>query len=607
MNCRNFALRIGLLSLLFLLVISCEKEDVVKLMEVSTTEAVSITAETATLKGEIIAVGDKGIIDHGFLYSNSESDDIKISLGKASETTYMQAELKGLINGVTYLYKVYAFDGEQYVYGEEKTFSTSEGIALIKTNSVISPSTKSTICNFSLELNEGTTLVECGVCWSTSPEPIITDNKLFVEKEIDDYSFTLTNLIQKTKYYARSYAITNSGTIYGNELSFETNDIEFSFFISGLNVEVIEILETSDGGFIIAMNSDDYSYFEGSFGGQDFWLFKYSGTGDLEWKKNYGSTEKDITYSFKEVKSGGYICAGKTKKNGDDESWIVKVDNEGSVEWEKIFSESLSDECRDIYKVAQGGYIAIGNSKFRENSYYEDIWVTKFDDYGNVEWRKTFGGTGDDVSTSIRQSIDGGYILSAYSTSSDGDFNLNNGEYDSWLLKLDTSGDLMWKNNFGGSGIDHCSYVFQTLDNNYVSVGKSGSSDGFFSQNENAWVAYVTKTDINGKSLWYQNFPGIVNDISCCKPTIDGGYILSYMKYMNDNDHGDFCIVKIDEQGAIVWEKTIGGSNEEYGSKICQTHNGNYLFAGRTFSYDGYLVGNPSGGSIWVAKFVGLD
>lgn len=603
MNYRNFALRLGLLLLLFLVVVGCEKEDAVKLMEVSTIEAVNITSETATLKGEIIAVGDNGIIDYGFLYSDSESDDIKISLGKASETTYMQAELKGLTNGFTYLFKVYAFDGEQYVYGEEKAFSTSEGIALIKTNSVLSSSLKSTICNFSLELNEGTTLVECGVCWSTSPEPKTTDNKLFVEEVLDDYSFTLTNLIQKTKYYARSYAITNSGTIYGNELSFETNDIEFSFFINGLNIGVVEILETDDDGFIVAINTDTYDGdFEGNFGESDFWLFKYSKTGDLEWKKNYGSAEYDIIYSFKKVKMGGYIFTGRTKKNGNNEPWIVKVDNEGSIEWERTFSRYLSD----IYKVTQGGYIATGSEETSDGPYdTNDIWVTKLDDYGNLEWSKSFGGDRNDVSTNIRQTMDGGYILSAYSTSSNGDFNINNGKEDSWILKLNTSGDLKWKNNFGGSGFDHCSYVFQTLDNKYVSVGKSGSSDGFFSQNGDSYYAYITKTDINGKPMWYQNFPNIVNGISCCKQTIGGGYVLSYSKWVNENL--DFFIVKIDEQGAIVWDKTIGGSDDEYGSKICQTHDGNYLVAGRTFSYDGDLVGNPSGRSIWVAKFVGLD
>ncbi len=101
----------------------------------------------------------------------------------------------------------------------------------------------------------------------------------------------------------------------------------------------------------------------------------------------------------------------------------------------------------------------------------------------NIAWETNLGGSGDDEATSIQQTTDGGYIVAGYSYSNDGDVGGNHGNMDYWIVKLDTSGALVWETNLGGSGYDHTYSILQTTDGGYIVAGVSSSNDGDVGEN----------------------------------------------------------------------------------------------------------------------------
>jgi len=95
-----------------------------------------------------------------------------------------------------------------------------------------------------------------------------------------------------------------------------------------------------------------------------------------------------------------------------------------------------------------------------------------------IEWEHNYGGSLRDWARSIRQTTDGGYIVAGYSESTDGDITANNGGWDFWILKLDEFGELEWERSYGGSNNDQASEIWQTSDGGYIVAGASTSSDG---------------------------------------------------------------------------------------------------------------------------------
>src|SRR6185312_15150574 len=98
-------------------------------------------------------------------------------------------------------------------------------------------------------------------------------------------------------------------------------------------------------------------------------------------------------------------------------------------------------------------------------------------DSGTIIWQKTYGGSGNDIAASIQQTTDLGYIVAGYTRSTDGDITKNNGGSDYWILKLDSTGTIVWQNTFGGSQDDEATSVQQTNDGGYIVAGYADSDD----------------------------------------------------------------------------------------------------------------------------------
>jgi len=160
-----------------------------------------------------------------------------------------------------------------------------------------------------------------------------------------------------------------------------------------------------------------------------------------------------------------------------------------NIEWQKAIGGSAQDAAHSIQQTLEGGYIIAGRSHSNDgdvtgNQGNSDYWIVKLDTGGNITWQKTFGGSGDDYAHSIQQTADGGYIIAGESNSNDGDVSGNHGGSDYWIVKLSPSGEITWQQSLGGSGADSATSIKQTLDGGYIAAGYSSPSDGDVTVNE---------------------------------------------------------------------------------------------------------------------------
>lgn len=262
--------------------------------------------------------------------------------------------------------------------------------------------------------------------------------------------------------------------------------------------ELFDLIQTSDGGYILAgysVSPISGEKTENSRGGQDFWIIKINAEGDITWQKTLGGSGIDSARSIIETSDGGYVVGGtsnssisgeKTENSyGGSDYWILKLDSLGGIQWQKTIGGSGYDNLDQII-LTDSGYFAIGSStsgisglKTEINRGIADYWVVKLDVSGAIEWQRTLGGDGEDSPHSALQCPDGGFMIAGSSASGlSGDKTENSyGDYDSWIIRLDGTGGLLWQKAIGGSGQDGHNNLLQMPDGSYILGGGSASSN----------------------------------------------------------------------------------------------------------------------------------
>lgn len=214
----------------------------------------------------------------------------------------------------------------------------------------------------------------------------------------------------------------------------------------GFEDVAFSIEQTTDGGYIIGGYSSSIdNIVTGNHGSTDYWIVKINATGTLQWQKSLGGSGIDKAYSVKQTSDGGYIVMGESISNDGDvtgshgnyDYWLVKLSPAGNLQWQKTYGGSLYDRGRDVSQTTDGGYIMIGisfpvNIEGTTSNGANDYLIIKTDALGSMEWLQTYGGLQDDYATTIKQTLDGGYILCGYSDA----ITNNSGNYDYWIIKL---------------------------------------------------------------------------------------------------------------------------------------------------------------------------
>jgi len=287
------------------------------------------------------------------------------------------------------------------------------------------------------------------------------------------------------------------------------------------------IEETFDGGFIAAgYTSSDNGDVSNNYGDRDYWVIKLKSDGIIEWQKSLGGTGSDWGYSVCQTSDSGYVVAGRSSSNdndvtgnhGNSDCWVVKLTTTGDISWQKSYGGTGGEVLEMIKQTSDGGYILAASSTSNDgdvggNYGLYDFWIVKIFSDGTINWKKTMGGTGFDWAHSIQETIDGGFIVSGRSSSSDIDVTGHHFSYDYWVVKLSASGNISWQKSLGGDGADIAYSVCQNTDGDYVVAGASESTNGNVIGNQGFHDVWVVKLSFTvevtelEESLGFNVFP----------------------------------------------------------------------------------------------------
>jgi len=226
-------------------------------------------------------------------------------------------------------------------------------------------------------------------------------------------------------------------------------------------------------------------------------------------------------------------------------------------------------------------------------------------------WSKCFGGNDDEYGFGIVQDSEGNLVIAGYSNSADGDVPENKGSTDVWVFKINTEGDLIWSETYGGSQADianevsfanNCYFISSwTTSNDYDVSGNHGYGDG-----------WLIKIDINGSLLMQKCFGGSYGEEFFSVGVVgENEIILAGVSGSSNGDltvhngpyyYGDFWALSVDTLGNINWQKSMGGSFNDFAYGIVKLSTTSYVTTGFSFSSDYDVTENAGYSDIWTVK-----
>jgi hypothetical protein len=288
------------------------------------------------------------------------------------------------------------------------------------------------------------------------------------------------------------------------------------------------------------------------------------------WAKIYHDDVKnysDYFCSFQQVYGGGFIVVGNDERNRDIE--VMKLDDSGNIIWQKIYAGSGDGRQSTIQQTLDRGYII----STMISSASEDILVLKLDENGNIVWQKSYGTSYHEEPSpeGIIQTFDNGYILSGVTSN------------DTWALilaiKLDENGNISWQKTYKVSGWDLAWSIQQTKDNGYIIAGR-------LEQVPNNADFFLLKLNQNGGVSWLKSYRGSGQEfLTSVQQTSDNGYIFGGSTTSFGSGGGDMCLVKVDNNGNVKWQKAYGGKSDEAIYSIQETLDNGFIVTGYTESF----------------------
>ncbi|MBI2840333.1 MAG: hypothetical protein HYX75_18610 [Acidobacteria bacterium] len=368
---------------------------------------------------------------------------------------------------------------------------------------------------------------------------------------------------------------------------------------------------TSDEGHIVAGSTTAIAGRD-----SDAWYAKLDVNGNVIWQKTYGGSKDDEALSVLQTADGGFLFAGRTESSGAGKSdgWIVKLDSTGAFEWQRTHGGSSDDRLNSVVKTSDGGYISSGWTRsFGAGG--ADAWCLKLDASGKALWRKTYGGVKDDFALDMGCASDGGFVLAGKTNSSSA------GKFDGWLIKLDSTGGMLWERRYGGTQNDAFNGVAAAADGGFAVAGENASNQdamkrswfvrvdgsgqvtweytrgeygnaeagyaiaqakggGFICAGQTVGYAYWLKLGPTGDKVWLRLPPRLLPDVPySIQSASDGTYAIA-----GAGDGGAWW-AKVSENGKLLWHKRWGGGPAGFAVDIRRTQDGGYVAAGRTYSF----------------------
>lgn len=404
--------------------------------------------------------------------------------------------------------------------------------------------------------------------------------------------------------------------------------------------ELETVLPLADGGMILAGSSDSPKGRDKTtdgFGGYDYWLVNVDQNGTKRGTQTVGGSGDDKLCAILPTADGGYLLGGTSNspktpadplglaipyKRADsrgDDFWIIKLNAMGAKEWDRTIGGTGSERLYTMVATPDGGYLLGGSSNSPADQHFNPNWsgelgtagsndfcITKIDAQGVPQWTKLYGTADSEELKSIVPAQDGGFLLA-------GELNASTG----WFVKIDATGNRLWSKD----GLKNSGTVFRvesavaSADGGFLIGCISNAPMGFDkSQNSKGRQDYwIVKLDGWGGKIWDKTIGTSSADFfTCLTAAPDGGYLLGGAtngtingdKTESSRGSGDYWFMKVDDQGNILWDKTLGGPNNDILSKIALMADGGIIAAGysNSFSSGDKTADSDAYNDYWVVK-----
>ncbi len=382
---------------------------------------------------------------------------------------------------------------------------------------------------------------------------------------------------------------TQSGTVGANQaqaVQLATTDQSIAYLraFGGDKIEIAKgMIHAADGGFVMA----GWTTSKGA-GGSDGYLVKINEDGNVVWDAAYGQADNDALYSVVQASDGGFVAAGKIENGAykDKNMYVVKAAGDGHVIWEKTFGGVKDEEANYIVRTSDNGYVVAGLTASR-GAGNADAWIVKLSSTGDILWDKAYGTPGNDYANAVLQTADGGYVFVGC-TSENADI---------FVARLDAKGEMVWNKMIGTANYESGNCIIETADGSLVIGGVTQEKPEVMKVD-----AYIVKLSAKGDRIWSNavrkdNSSSIVD----IKPTADGGFVTcgTIVPGTKEEGNGNAYLLKFTDKGELQWSKSIGGPDIEYGNIVIPQNN-MYVFTG----YIGYIDPNKAGNfDIFYGKF----
>ncbi|MCO6499715.1 MAG: T9SS type A sorting domain-containing protein [Vicingus serpentipes] len=284
----------------------------------------------------------------------------------------------------------------------------------------------------------------------------------------------------------------------------------------------------------------------------------------------FGGSDNDNAEDVAATSDGGYIVVGSTSSNsyGNTDVYLLKVDSLCDYQWSFALGGANNDWGYSVKQTYDKGFIIAASSNSYGNGGYDAV-LMKRDSVGKYQWTRSYGGDDWDFAYSVVQAYDSGYVFCGET------YNNSNGQSDVYVVKTNPLGDTLWTKTIGGSLIDKGSSVIETSDSNIVVAGLRNTLT-------DSTQAYLIKLSSSGILLWDSLYGGAgYEEIKGINETSDGGFI-SIGIATNIGVDKDYYALRTNKDGVKVWGNMYGNPGDEVGYDIAELMNGDFLAVGYT-------------------------
>jgi hypothetical protein len=380
---------------------------------------------------------------------------------------------------------------------------------------------------------------------------------------------------------------------------FMTGVIFFAAFDSIAQIQDIYFGASDDWFYTINKTSDNNLLMIGatsSFGagGSDVMVAKTNKDGDTLWTKTYGGALTDLGYNFTQMSDSGYLfCAMSSSWNGgtNSDAYLIRTNSNGDTLWTNSFGGADDESFYSAAELTPGGNIIAAGFTESFGAGANDVFIVKLNANGNLIWAKAFGAFSYDFMYSMLLTSDGKILITGSTLSSGA------GNNDAMVMKMDTLGNLLWTKTFGSTDVDEAYFATETPEGNYLVCG----STAFGAGNYDAWLL---KLDSSGVLFWNKTYGGSagVEDANYIVAAAGGNYILAGRTGSFGAGNDDFFLFNVDTSGSLHWAKAIGGAFNDPGYGVTFLSFDNSIFlCGSTMSF------GPGVGMYTNAMFVKTD